>query len=355
MIPLPAIPLPTFFAEHDIPAASWDDDMVRQALQRGALLSAAYVKGLWVNRAQAMGLRDKGPGSYVGGIKADGNVDLLDSRDLGQSKYEVVIEIRNAVPHARYVEDGRSAFHLPSRINWSRVGGSIKQGQNGPYLHIPFGHSAYASPAARERQGYTRGAVQRMMPQDVYAEAKHLRRTVRRNVGPIFRFAQRQGGKVVGYTVQTGQAARRKALGMDGRGRGKDAQFIQADRYKWGDRLQRPERPPMIQLGGPGAPAGTEGFQERRSEKKVPGSGTNPQWASSKWQGMFRSGPRGHSQYTTIRTMTPHSQGWHIPAQVGKGIARQIGTFVQQDGRVLDLLQTGVDEIMQAATGEGNT
>lgn len=38
----------------------------------------------------------------------------------------------------------------------------------------------------------------------------------------------------------------------------------------------------------------------------------------------MKSGPKGHSSFITIRTITPNSPGWNIPAQTGHGVARQV-------------------------------
>jgi hypothetical protein len=56
----------------------------------------------------------------------------------------------------------------------------------------------------------------------------------------------------------------------------------------------------------------------------------NPAWQSSKFSGLLKSGPKGHSEYTTIRTITPNSPGWNIPAKQGLGVARMVASVVPQ-------------------------
>lgn len=279
---------------------------VTRALRRGALAGAEIAKGIWIAGAQAA--LGQTSGEYIRGIKVNGEIRIV-SQTLTPDTFEMVLEIVNTAPHASIVEDGHAAFHLPSVVSWNTS--RVKTSKDGTrYLHIAFRHTAFASAAKREAQGYTTAAIKAMMPSHIYAEAKKLAFTTRRFEGPI----HSAGG-----------------------------QFQQADRYNYGNRLDRSHTRPAIIMGGPGAPnaggPGEPGFEEHRGARQVGRDAkgnplVNPAWQTSRFHGMMRTGGPGHTSYTTIRTMTDKSLGWNIPAQSGKHIALKVATIVGSDHRV---------------------
>lgn len=282
---------------------SWLDEPIGEAIE-GALnvamvKSATLVQAVWVGRAQQLDIRQSG--AYIAGLQGDGSITVVKPVEAdGPTAIVGEIKVSATAPHSQIVEDGHEAFHLPSRINWA--GPRVKQGKNGPYLSIPFRHTAYAEAGEREAGGYTRASVKAMMPEQIYKQAKRLKRTTKTNEGPI---------------------------------RAPGGQFLHADRYNYGGRLKRGN----VQSGFSAAPGQAAG-EERRGERTVGHvyvgrtmglrSGklalTNPEWKTSKYEGMMKSGPRGHSQYMTIRVITPRSRGWNIPAQPGYGIGRQVAS-----------------------------
>lgn len=316
---------------------------------------ATHAKGVWMMVAQADGLRNTGPGSYVGGISAVGNVTIDVgglSPDSDDPSMTISVEIENLCEHADIVEDGHGSYHLPSVINWNSVSGSIKRTTKGtPYLSIPMRHAAYATPDERREGGYTRDTVRRMMPPHIYEMALKLHRVRKLNVGPVTRLDDKRGAS----TFLTGRGPRFEARSLQASDPGRyQAAHVAADRYHWprrNRRLDRSEVRPMIQLGGPGAPSGTEGFEERRSGRHVPGSGNNPGWGTSKYHGMFKTGGRRHTQYMTIRTLTPDSEGWHIPAQAGKGIARMVANGLQSDPELQRSIDQALEQWVNGLTG----
>ena len=64
----------------------------------------------------------------------------------------------------------------------------------------------------------------------------------------------------------------------------------------------------------------------------------NPAWGSSKFDGMFKAGSPGHAQYMTIRTITPNSPGWNIPAQAGLYIAARVSKMAESSDELRDLV-----------------
>lgn len=298
--------------EIDLPREP-DMELLQQGLRRGVMLIGNLAQGLWRRWAQDLDVRRTG--EYIRSIQAP-NVDVGGFDSRGES-WSATITVTNTAPHASIVEDGHGAFSLAQAINWSALGGRIKRTKDGrPYLHIPFQHSAFAAEAERVDKGLTRATVKAMMPQEVYLEAKKLRRREGLNVGPITR------PRVIGHT-RAGKPIVHQ-------------QFVAADRYHWttkrgAHRLSRGTRPAFI-MGGPGVSAGgpgEPGWSEHRSARYIGRDAqgnklVNPAWKSSRFEGLMKTGPARHTKYLTIRTITPDSKGWNIPALAGKGVARHV-------------------------------
>lgn len=177
---------------------------------------------------------------------------------------ECQVEIINTSRHAAVVEDGHVAFHLPSEIDWTKP--SVKHGKKGPYLNIPFRHF---TPTSKE-QGGTHTAIRHQMPEFIYQQARELgpRERLRHAAAP---------GMTLGPDGNLHEF-RRSARGIAGRVNGERAM--------------------------------------------------NPTWKVSKYANLVRRGAEGHTRYMTFRTITPDSDGWHIPAQPGRGVARQVAFAV---------------------------
>jgi hypothetical protein len=329
---MPPLPPIHFMLDIDGEGALQDPPLhrLKVALERGALFAGQFVQGVWLQRAQQLDIRHTG--RYLRGIGKDARIELVQGAPEvsvdGDLQFEIIVDITNTAAHASFVEDGHPAFHLPSRIDWSRGDGRIKRTEDGrPYLHIPFRHYAYRRGATaeelasgepprhtREGSGYTYQAVRNMMPESISREASNLQRRLPTNAG-----------------VQ----------------RRPDGQFLAADRYRWehpqqhhNRRLDRSGTSPMFIMGGRDI-----GYEEHRPARQVgkdPQGNpmVNPAWQSSKFHGLFRGGPKGQEQYMTIRTITPDSEGWHIPAQVGMGVARSVASIVEhgEAGRKLGAL-----------------
>lgn len=291
------------------------------ALERGAMLGAQFAQGMWIRFAQEADVRETG--AYIRGIQADGAIQVVkEPAQTGGEQitdWEIVIEITNSAPHASIVEEGHGAFHLPSVINWGAGGGRIKRSKDGrAYLHIPFKHGAHVSPEEAAEKGYTRAQIKRMMPAEIHREAKKLANIIRRHEGPI----HSQGG-----------------------------QFIAADRYRTEgrgrSRLDRRHTRPGDVVGG---------VVEHRGATTVGKSPegfalVNPAWKSSKYHGLFKSGPPGHEQYMTIRTMTQDSHGWNIPAQKGHFLAKHVAAALQNGPDLPGIVLGGMAEVLHGTEG----
>lgn len=271
-------------------------DAVKRAVRAMMDTASTFARGLWYQRAADLDIR--GSGAYLQGVQ-DAEIRILEEIET-DAEVGVVFELVNTAPHAGIIEHGHAAFHLPSRINWS--GPRVKRGPNGPYLHIPFRHAAFQTDAQLAEKGATMHTRRTMMPADVYHQAKALHYTTKQNVGPIYRD------------------------NSDG-----SRQFLAADKYTRKGKAAQTRLGPRG-MAGPGLLVGPDGraTDAWRGPRAVQGrdaSGrrlVNPAWQSDRFKGMLKGGSPGHTEYMTIRTITPRSVGWNIPAQQGYGVARQV-------------------------------
>lgn len=297
------------------------------ALRQGTLLGAEFVRGVWLQVAGAMdirgGFRDGGA-SYIQGIQS---ADVrLENETTSDTHGSVVVAVVNTSPHAQFVEEGHAAFSLAQRINWSSTSGRIKRGRNGPYLHIPFRHGAHQSESKLQASGATYAMRRSMMPADVYREAKALSATIRQNIGPIYRGSTSRGR---GGTAHSG------------------LQFQQADRYTWGQRLHR-DTAPGIRVGRNGVAS-----DEHRTARTVARGLTNPAWRNNKYDNLFRTAqPTAaggeQSRFMTIRTITPNSPGWNIPAQTGRYVANRVAAILRSGETADDLMRIVMGPVLAA-------
>lgn len=318
MISFPPV---TFALELDHPEALADIEYDRLvgALRAGALYAGQWIQGTWTRVAQGLDVR--GSGAYIRGIQSEGIVRIVSenvTEGEGRTDLEIIVEVTNTAPHASIIEEGFGAYHLPDKINWASTSGRIKRTKDGKaYIHVPFRHRAYADAEAREASGMTTASIKAMMPEEIYRKAKALTYTQKLGVGPV---------------------------------RTSSGQWVAADRYKWGTRLDRSGTRPMFVFGPPG---GEAGYEEHRGARQVGRDGNgnpliNPEWGSSKFHGMFKAGTTGHSQYMTIRTMTQDSPGWNIPARQGLYIAARVARAAEASDELRDLVAGAMMAALEA-------
>lgn len=290
------LPMPAFGVElkgkiptPDLAKARADLEVVMRSV--GTMIQQAWIRTATKRRINRTG-------AYLAGVTRQDAIQITMHGDV--TSFSGVVTVTNNAPHARIVEDGHSAFHLPSRINWG--GAKVKTGKTGrKYMHIPFRHYTPASAAETKAKGLSDHTVKHMMPSEVYAQAKQLTASARLLQGPQH---NPQG------------------------------QYIAADKYKWGERLQGMQRAGFAQDAHSG-----ELYESQRSSRTVPNvrmndgttqTRTNPGWQAPKHEGMFRTKRNGGgSRYFTIRTITQDSTGWNIPALVGKHVAADVATTLR--------------------------
>jgi len=316
-VPLPPLELTI---ELENPEALQDPPMelFQRAMQRGTMLAAETAKAIWMDVAvNQFHLRTEG--NYLRGIESEGNIRVVKAPTSTGAQFEMVVEIVNTDPQASIIEEGHAAFSLPRKIDWGRTDGSIKTGKKGnKYLHIPFKHRAYASETVRTQAGYLPASRKAMMPAEIYDQAKALVFTKADRVGPIYN---------------------------------KRGQFVAADRYNW-EKGQRRLKRVAGHTGYKRSKTG-EWYEERRGEQRVGrdkhGDLVNPEWKSSRYAGMIRANTAGQTEYFTIRTLTPDSPGWNIPARPGLFIAQRVASILGNNRGVQEALVQGVNEVLGGA------
>lgn len=295
-----------------------DHARVLQSFRERLLLVGEYIRSVWAARAQQLQISDSG--DYIRGITTDARIETT-FRET-ETAIHATVEITNTSRHAVIVEDGHSAFHLPSRIRWFDPTLRVKRGKTGnPYLHIPFRHYTTPKPGS----GPTNTATRHQMPEEVYQRAKRLARVVPMRRGPIYGasgFTDPQGRRHAGQMFQQADM-----YSVSGRGR---------------RRLTHGKGTPTITVGPNGV-----AMQAQRGRRGVAGArgASNPPWQSSKYEGLMKTGPARHTRYLTVRTITPDSVGWWIPARHGTGVRRQV-LMVLRHGegarRLRELLRSAV-------------
>ena len=234
----------------------------------------------------------------------------------GNDRYELVFDISCDAPHAAIVEYGHGGFHLPDRIQWGATP-KVKFTEDGrPYINIPFRHYTPAQAGA----GSTNTAKRQMMPIHIHKEAKRLALRIRQNAGHQWH----------GKPVKKGRYRGRKRLRA-------------VDKYSW-----QGSSPLRLDRSDPRRWVQGEHSGPRSSLSNPPKE--QPGWTTSKYDGMFKTGPKGHESYMTIRTITPDSEGWNIPAQQGRFLAQKTVERIQRQMHYFE--EVVLAGIMESLTGE---
>ena len=160
------------------------------------------------------------------------------------------VAVVNTAFHADFLERGRAGFHLPSR--WGARGGRWRMGEEGPYARVAFRSYSPLRPGGGASTGRARG----VMPAAVYAKARRLEQH-QRLTGFGGTYKQSKSYVFYGNAFADFPANLREVQGYT--------------------------------------------------------------WAASRFEGLFQAGMRStpgggtQSEYLTIRTITPNSEGWYIP------------------------------------------
>lgn len=314
------------FSDVRIEGAPLDIDLdagrLAMAIERGALFAGEYVKQVWGIAALELGAFDTG--EYRNGVTDEGRIEISRSPS-GGTTIGIDLIVTNTAPHASIVEEGHGAFRLADKIDWGNTGGSIKVGASGrPYLHIPFRHTAPGQAGG----GMTKSASKAQMPHSVYQNAKRQMWRVANNAGPV---------------------------------RGPQGQFRQRDTYRTESFGQNgPTRMTRGETSTAFAPDPRTGqlVQERRGARIVAAGRrgndmVNPEWKSSRFEGMIKTGGPGHTRYLTIRTLTPDSDGWNIPAMMGYYVAARTAAAIDSGPELGDLFVQAMLTVIDPTANPG--
>jgi len=225
----------------------------------------AEIKDKWIAIAE----EHSRSGDYVKMLVNDGSVQY----PYAGNDYAVAVV--NLSQHASILESGHAGFHLPSRWTKWKVG---KKGNR--YAHVAFRHmTPFAGDGRNHPGGTTTLRARREMPRHIYARAVKLR----------------SGQRLTGVD------------GLPDRSR-------TFDPFKNQWRQQSKSYEYYRQLYGdlPEELSGVQGYT----------------WKASKYEGLSRHTdvtPEGgrHTTYSTVRTITPDSDGWYIPPKPGYRIAER--------------------------------
>jgi len=229
------------------------------------------IKQQWIFLAQPYA----STGQYVRGIQqqqhySDPNSFAIEYPFGGT---RLAVSVKNTVPYAMIVELGHQGFHLPERVrNWPH---QIRRGPRAGigYMRIPFRHFVPAVASSTGR------AIRGQMPPEIYERMKELR------------------NRIAFHRQQFRYLATQRPAPLRGLG----------DLYKQSKSY----------------------IYYRAIEPNFPSHLARPgyTWRASKYEGMIRppqvTPHANQGFYMTFRTMTQDSQGWYIPAQPGRHLARQ--------------------------------
>lgn len=270
--------------------------LTRLAVERAGEL----VRQEWVRLAGVAVGRDSG--DYVAALaRAKATIYPYDGDDLA-------VAIVNDAPHAGIIEWGFEAFNLAQRIRWGSTPASKKNKKGGWYINIPFRHYTPGgkTPAARKAG----------MPNSIYQVAKKLQPGQRltsdadRITAGKHQQVHTDAGKLIGVQSVKEQEVRWQALGMTST----------IDRP--GARLAPTQAKTRATMNASRPKTAASLIGGLEIAQKGGGGLPDPNRKSGIHEGMFKSGAPGHTQYMTIRTITPQSS-WVIPSQPGAHLAEQ--------------------------------
>lgn len=211
------------------------------------------------------------------------------------------LAIINTQPQAYWIEEGRAGFHLASR--WGARGGQWKISKDGElYAHVPFRVPTPLDGGVKRSSSSKRRRLGVAMPRAVYEMAKQLqtgRKTLKKS--------RSLADAYPGVSLATGGAGNDRLVGFgDTHKRG-----VSYDYYR-----------------------GVFGDLPSELDDVV-----GYEWKASQFEGMFRDtaatpGGGRHTEYMTIRTITPKSKGWYIPPtkphRYVEEVMRELGPMIDR-------------------------
>ncbi|EMD0638858.1 hypothetical protein VPZ60_004274 [Salmonella enterica] len=191
---------------------------------------------------------------------------------------------------AKGIEEGRPARDLKKMLGTSFKVRRTKKGAR--FLVIPFRHNI------------------KNMPPELYAQAKAL------EASKVTGMTERRSGEIVGARMQPAKVQTHFLSNPKTGG----PMMVKQAKYSWGGRI-------------------ASGFFGPNPNKIMKGNGFNPRGIHDLAAGMVRfdtsSGNQKSSAYMTFRVMHEKSEGWVVPPQAGKYLARSAVEKVQPQAEKL--------------------
>lgn len=271
-----------------VPLPKMPDDIQLTATRRAVADAGEFLQQLWGKLARE--LVPSRTGDYINGIQSGDSLRYPFEGD------DLAVGVFNTAPHAWIIEEGHAAFDLAKAIRW---GSTLKsrRGKRGWYIIVPFRHYT----PARSGEGATAGREAAAMPRSIYDIAKRMETGGRLTFKP-------GSVRTVVDRVLTPKGATTALHGHNSAGRPVTEVVSPALRKKHGAPTPRSAASVAADLdlarGGHGSPG-------------------SPWHATSKLEGITKTGAPGHTQYMSWRIITPNSR-WIIPAQQGKHVAERV-------------------------------
>lgn len=271
------------------------------AVTRAAVERAGeVVRQEWVRLAGAA--VGRASGDYVAALARDQATTYpYDGDDLA-------VAIINDAPHAGIIEWGFEAFNLASKIRWGQTKASKKNKKGGWYINIPFRHYTPGGKTPASRKAGMSGALyqvaKRLQPgQRLTSDAARITAGKHQEV-------HTDAGKLIAVQSVKQQEVRWQALGMTST----------IDRP--GSRLAPTSAKTRAAMNASRPKTAASLIGGLEIAQKSGGNLPDPHRKSGIQEGMFKAGAPGHTQYMTIRTITPQSS-WVIPSRPGAHLAEQ--------------------------------
>lgn len=293
------------------------------ALRAAVFQAGQLIKAAWLHAADGQ-IVNRSNGDYIAGLRGAGSFRYPLDGD------RFAVGVFNVARHAAVIEDGHPAFNLATAIDWGNTPKSKPTKAGSWYIVIPFRH--YTPPRAGE--GATVSRFKKSMPGAVHRVAKKLEpgehmtfydRASHETVADVT--AGRHGAIKLGERRLGPGRPDDHPLGPSPRGRYLHVTSPAARSAAFAGRTEVDAGGGKVVVRHPGQVKSPASHQAHIQHWKDTGkNGPEPSAARKEWsiyEGMIKSGAKGHTQYMTFRVITPRSNWW-IPARRGLKVAEAV-------------------------------
>jgi hypothetical protein len=303
---------PAYVIDVDLPQAESGAPVEFRALRAAVFQAGQFIKAAWLRAADGQ-VVNRSSGDYIAGLRGAGSLRYPLDGD------RFAVGVFNVARHAAVIEDGHPAFNLATAIDWGNTPKSKPTKAGSWYIVIPFRH--YTPP--RNGEGATVSRFKKSMPAAVHRVAKKL------EPGEHMTFRDRESHeKVADVTAGRHGAIKlgERRIGPGG-GRYLHVTSAAARSAAFAGRTEVDAGGGKTVIRHPGQIKSPASHRAHVQHWKDTGKdGPEPSAARKAWsiyEGMVKSGSKGHTQYMTFRVITPRSNWW-IPARRGLRVAEAV-------------------------------